>query len=253
MNFNLKNIRKNIITYSYLQGGHLGGSLSAVEILHTLYSEFYNNKKNNIIVSKGHSAIGVYCVLECIGLMDKATLETYCLNNSKLIGHVNSKIKGISYSSGALGNGLGVGLGMALSDKFFFENENVYVVLSDGELNEGSTMEAIQFAGHNKVENLIAILDKNNIQASNFTKNIIDTDLIISAIDKLGWEVIVCENGNDVESIKKAVLKKSKDKPTLIVCHTKKGCGISFIENDPSWHHRQLTEQEYQNAIKELL
>jgi len=245
-------IKKKIINLSYTQTGHIAGSLSSLEITFCLFKYFYNNLKNNIVISKGHSAVGVYSVLNSLGIISEEDLETYGKNGSLLIGHVNHKVKGISYSSGALGNGLGVGLGMALSDKFYSKNENVYVLMSDGELNEGSSMEAFQFAGQNKLDNLIVIVDNNDIQASNFTKNIISTNNIIDAVEKFGWEIINCEDGHDIEKIKKCLETESKGLPKLIIAKTIKGNGFSFMENSPSWHHKQLNEEEYNIAMEIL-
>lgn len=246
----LKEIRKSILKSCYMGGGHIGGSLSIVEILYVLYKDFINNDKNDFILSKGHAAPGLYSVLRFFSYISKKEYESYGTFGTKLIHHPSVLVNEVRYSSGALGNGLSVGVGMALANKVLKSSKKVFVVMGDGELNEGTAWEGFIYAGSKRITNLVAIIDHNGLQSSDKTNRLIKTKYLIKGIKSLGWKVVSI-NGHDTNAIKSALNNKYK-KPLALVLNTVKGKGVSFMENDVTWHHRKPTEEEYNLAISEL-
>lgn len=251
----LKELRRKIITLCYqAKVGHIASSLSCIDVLYVLYKRFLNKQQNDFILSKGHAAPALYTILNKFGYLNDVDYSKYGTYGSKLTSHPTYLIPGIQYSSGALGLGLSVGIGMGLANKINGQNNRkVFVLMGDGELNEGSVWESFVFAGNKKMNNLIVIIDKNNLQASDFTKNIIKTDPLIRAIKKLGWEIIKV-NGHDINQVYLAIDQAivHSIKPVAIISQTTKGKGVSFMENNPAWHHRIPSELEYQQAIREL-
>ncbi len=247
-------IRQEIVNVCFnAKSGHIVSSLSCVEMIYAI-NYFYegDDKKFDFILSKGHAAPALYAILEKFKKINKEDLYSFCKFKSNLTAHVSWHVPGVQFSSGALGLGLSVGVGFCLANKINKKKKNVYVLIGDGELNEGSVWEALVYAGINKIENLICLVDYNKIQASNYTKNIIDTEKTIDSIRKLGWCVFRCE-GHNIKSIltliKKTIFKKS---PIIIFFDTIKGRGVSFMEDDPSWHYKVLNKDDYMQAIKEL-
>lgn len=246
----LKLIRREIIDSLYRGGGHVGGALSIVEILYVLHRYYLVEDKNDFILSKGHAVPALYATLKFFGILSESEYKSYGTFGTKLIHHPSVTLEHIKYSSGALGNGLSVGVGMALANKVLQNDKKVFVVMGDGELNEGTAWEGFMYAGSKGVKNIVAIIDKNNLQASDKTKNLIKTTNLIKGIKSLGWKVINI-SGSDVDEIKN-VLDKSYKRPVAIILNTVKGRGISFMEDDVTWHHRKLTEDEFKLAMKEL-
>ena len=252
-------IRKKIIQIIYKAGkGHLGGSLSCVEILVTLlYNKYIYFKstelsKSNFILSKGHSALSLYILLNNLKLIDDDLL--FSLNQgSKLGEHPDNKTPGVDVISGSLGHGLGIGLGKALSNKLDSDNELTYVLLGDGECNEGSVLEAISYAGKTKISNIVAIIDNNRL---GILKNefIFNNETNLDLWDKLGWYAKEVD-GHDMNLLNETLFSFNNDnidKPKVLIANTIKGKGISFMENDRNWHHGSLNEDLYNKAMSEL-
>ncbi len=255
-------IRKRVIEIIYsAKAGHTGGSLSSIEIETALYFHIMNidsqnpadENRDRFILSKGHSVEALYSVLTAAGFIDNKTLNTYGKFNSKLAGHPVKKIPGIELNSGALGHGLPVGVGLALAAKMDNKNYKTYVLMGDGEQGEGSIYEAAMAANHYKLDNLIAIIDRNELQISGKTEDILSLESIQLRWKSFGWEVIHIE-GNNIYSIIDGFksLKYGNAKPKLIIARTTKGYGISFMQNNHKWHHKVPSEEQFNKAIMEI-
>lgn len=252
MHENLKAIRRDILKSCYQGGGHIGGSFSIVEVLYVLYSDFLKADQDDFILSKGHAVPALYAILKHFGILSQEKYDSYGRSGTHLIQHPSILVPGIKYSSGALGNGLSVAAGMALSNKLANNTSNVFVLLGDGELNEGSTWEGFSYIGSKQLSSVIAFLDKNNLQASDKTKKFLKTDKLIRAVRSLGWKMVSVD-GHNVNEIKRTTTQAIQfNKPCLIVLNTIKGKGVSYMENNVSWHHRKPTKEEYEIGIKEL-
>lgn len=257
------NIRKKIIEMVYTaKSGHPGGSLSISDILAVLYfkemnidpQDPLNPDRDRLVMSKGHASPGLYAALSLRGFFPESLLKGFRKLNSKLEGHVHRGIPGVEASTGSLGQGLGIGLGMALAGKLNSKEYKVYVILGDGEIEEGSIWESIMAASKYRLHNLIAILDLNGVQLDGYTQDIMPLGNVAEMVSDFGWNVIEI-NGHDFEEIISAIeaAKQCKDKPTLIVAHTIKGKGVSYMENNPKYHGSPpASEEEYKLALKEL-
>lgn len=255
-------VRKRTMRLIYeAKAGHTGGSLSSVDILIALYFEVMNvdakdqNRKDRdrFILSKGHSVESYYCVLKEAGFFSEEILASYGNFKSLLAGHPIIKVPGIELNSGALGHGLSVGVGMALSAKRDKQKYKVYVLMGDGEQGEGSIMEAANAGSHYKLDNLVAIIDRNRLQISGNTEEVMTLDCLESRWNAYGWSVKQVD-GNNIEELT-ATFKKApfnSNKPSLIIANTTKGKGVSFIENLAAWHHKVPSEEQYLQSIKEL-
>jgi transketolase len=255
-------IRTDIVEIIHRAGtGHIGGDLSVTDILVDLYYKQMNvapdkaadRERDRFVLSKGHSVEALYAVLADRGFFPKEDLLTYAQPGSKYIGHPNNKVNGIEMNTGSLGHGLSVGVGMALAGRMDKKKYRVYVVLGDGEMEEGSVWEAVTAGGHYKLDNLTAFVDRNRLQISGPTEEIMTQDKQEDRWAAFGWNVLSIP-GNDIEAVDDAVelAKHIKNKPTVIIANTTKGCGVSFMENQVGWHHRVPTDQEYEQAIQEL-
>lgn len=244
---------KQIVIQIVAQGsGHLGGSLSCTEMLYVLYHDYMGENQNDFILSKGHAVQAQYAVMRYFEKLTDKDLSTYGRYGTKLLHHPSIKVPGISYSSGALGNGLSVGIGMALSNNLDGNGRRVFIIVGDGELNEGTAWEGFMYAGAKKIPNLIVLLDWNGLQASDFTNNLIPTTPMLGAIRSLGWTVKTGDGHNVVEIRKLIKSSVNSQKPVLIALKTTKGKGISFAENVVSWHHRDFSADELKIAQKEF-
>ena len=234
-------LRKTIITMIYkAKTGHIGGDFSVCDILNVLYNKHMNitpenfdsNDHDHFILSKGHSVEALYSVLADKGFFPAEDIETFSQYMSKYIGHPNNKIKGIEMNSGSLGHGLSVGVGMALAQRMNESENRVYVVMGDGELAEGSVWEGAMAAGHYKLDNLTAVVDRNRLQISGTTEQVMTQDSQDERWAGFGWNVIHAA-GNDIDALDEAftAAKACKGKPTVIIADTTKGYGVSFIEN----------------------
>jgi transketolase len=256
-------VRKNIISLIYkTKGPHVGSAFSCVEILVSLYFKFLNvssknsldPKRDRFIFSKGHASPALYTVLYERGFLTKVDLDGFAINGGIFEQHPNMNLaKGIEVSSGSLGHGLSIGVGMALAAKKDGENYHVCVLISDGELNEGSTWEAILFSAHHRLSNILLIVDYNKMQALGFTKDTIELDPIKAKFEAFGW---ACEevDGHNFPSIMKSLDKVpfDRNKPCVIIAHTIKGKGVSFMENSLYWHYSCPNEKECALALEEL-
>lgn len=258
-----KKIRKSILKIIYrTKSPHIGGSLSTVEILVSLFfkalkvspADPANPNRDRFILSKGHACPAFYAVLAERGFMTEEDLQGFAVDNGVLEQHPTRDIKrGIEVSTGSLGHGLSIGIGMALAAKKERKNYKIYVLLSDGELNEGSVWEAAMFASHHNLDNLVAIIDYNKIQALGYTKNIINLEPLSKRWSSFGWAVSEID-GHDYGQILEVFDKIpfSIRKPNIIIGHTVKGKGISFMEDKLLWHYRSPNDEEYEMALKEL-
>ena len=255
-------IRRDIADIVYRSSaGHIGGSLSETDILVALYYEVMKTDPKNpkwterdrFILSKGHSIDAYYCVLADKGFFDKEELKNYSQFGSDLIGHPNRAIPGIEMNTGALGHGLSIGVGMALAGKMDKKDYRVFVLMGDGEQAEGSVWEAAMAAANYKLDNLVAIIDRNGLQISGTTEDVMALSPLKDKWKSFGWNVSVVD-GHDIPSICNALSKKNKvdSMPSLIIAETIKGKGISFMENNASWHHGVMSEDEYKIACEEL-
>ncbi|MBR3051073.1 MAG: transketolase [Selenomonadaceae bacterium] len=255
-------LRKDVVEMIYrAKSGHIGGDFSLMEILVDLYYKQMNLTPENFkdadhdrfILSKGHAIEALYVVLADRGFFPKEDLDTFGTFGSKYIGHPTNKVNGIEMNTGSLGHGLGVGVGMALAGKMDGKNYRVYVVMGDGEVAEGSVWEAAMAGSHYKLDNLTAFVDRNHLQISGTTEQVMNLKSQENRWAAFGWNVISIP-GNDLDAVDNAVAlaKKIKDKPTVIIAHTVKGFGVSFMEDKLVWHHRVPNDDEYQAALQEL-
>ncbi len=242
-------------------GGHTGGSLSSVDILVALYFHTlrYDPKdpdwpgRDRFILSKGHSVEGFYCVLAEAGYFPKEELSTYGAFNSRLYGHPTRKVPGVEVPTGALGHGLSVGVGMAIAGKRDHAAYRVFVLMGDGEQAEGSVWEAAMAASHYRLDNLVGIIDYNQLQISGKVDTVMRISPLVERWSAFGWTVHEAD-GNDPEGLGELFdrLPDSPDTPHLVIAHTTKGKGVSFMENNPAWHHRLPSVEEYELARREL-
>ncbi|MFW9988151.1 MAG: transketolase [Candidatus Odinarchaeota archaeon] len=256
-------IKKDILTMIYKsQSGHPGGSLSCVTLLYLLYNNVLRVKRDNptwrkrdiFILSKGHAAPGLYAVLSKLGFIDREDLFTLREFGSKLQGHpMKNPEFGIEISTGSLGMGLSIAVGYSLSVKLDNLDKNIYVLLGDGELNEGVIWEAAMSASHFKLDNLIAIVDRNGIQSDGSTEEIMALEPLVDKWKAFGWEVIEIDGSNVKEMIKG--FKRSKlilGKPKVIISYLIKGSDISFMEHTKKYHGRPPNQEEFKIAIDEI-
>ena len=257
-----KNMRLNILNMALSAGSnssHFGGALSIVEILATLFSSIMkrNGKKvsqDRFILSKGHACLAYYAALSEIGLIKKEELLTFEKNNSNLLGHpVKNKKLGIDFSTGSLGMGLSSAIGLSISIKKKKLTHNVYVVVGDGECNEGSIWEGALAAPNLNLDNLYVIIDNNGFQQTGSNKDIMNLADLKHKWKSFGWHTEEVD-GHNIEKLQKTFLNTREiNKPKAIIAKTIKGKGFSFSENDNNWHHKVLSKSVYEQALKELL
>jgi transketolase len=258
-----RRLRRHIVTMIGRAGsGHPGGSLSAVEIATALYWRVLRHKpadpqwpdRDRFILSKGHAAPLLYAVLAECGYIPVGELDTLRQIGSRLQGHGDCcATPGVEMSSGSLGQGLSFGVGAALAGRLDKKDYRVYVLLSDGECDEGQTWEAAMAAAHYKLDNLTAIVDKNEIQLSGFTKDIMSLEPLPAKWDAFGWRASEVD-GNDIDEVLAALedAKKVKGQPAAIIAHTVKGKGVSFMENNVDFHGKAPNAEQLEKALKEL-
>jgi len=257
------NMRKNVLDMAMNAGSessHFGGGLSIIEITATLYGAVMNYDLKNpkwklrdkFILSKGHGVLGLYAALAEVGIITKNDLANFEKSNGFLFGHPIMNIeKGIEVSSGSLGMGLSVGIGMAIASIKKKLKNKIFVLLGDGECNEGSNWEAFMSAPKYKLDNLFLILDRNNLQQTGSSKDIMDIGDMSEKLRNFGWHVIEV-NGHNIDELLKSFSSNIKNKPIAIVANTIKGKGFSFSENNNDWHHKILSKSQYEIAINEL-
>ena len=257
-------VRKNIVTaVYYAKAGHPGGSLSSAEIYTYLYMEEMNvdpaDPKNpdrdRFVLSKGHTCPGLYGVMAEKGYFDREELKTFRHLGSRLQGHPSMRyLPGIDMSSGSLGQGISCAVGMALAAKLQNKNYRVYTLIGDGEIEEGQVWEASLFAGAKKLDNLCVIVDNNNLQIDGTLEEVNNPYPIDKKFEAFNFHVINVEDGHDFTQLASAFAeaRATKGMPTVIICQTLKGKGISFMENKAAWHGKAPNAEEYKAAMEEL-
>jgi len=257
-----KEIRKIALELVYKsKSSHIGGAFSMADLLAVLYDEFIqvtpdtlqHPLRDRFILSKGHACTSLYAVLALKGFFPMSEFDSYAQNGHHFLTHATHYVPGVELSAGSLGHGLPVACGLALGARSKAENWKTYCMVSDGEMDEGSNWEAILFAGHNKLSNLCLMIDFNKIQSLGFTKDIINLEPLAEKMRAFHWHVIEID-GHNYSEIREALkeTQKQNDKPTVIIAHTIKGKGVSFMENELIWHYRNPNEEQYQLALKEL-
>lgn len=257
-------VRRKILEMIVSAGkGHIGGAFSCTDILVTLYysgilrfdpSNPEWEKRDRFILSKGHSVAALYAILSDLGYFSVSELKNYQKEFSVLSGHPHRKIPGIEADTGSLGHGLGIAAGLALSAKMDKKDFLTFVLIGDGECYEGSVWEAAMFAGHHKLDNLVGILDKNGICSTDFIEDCLQTEPLAEKWSAFGWEVINV-NGHSFDEMQPLFgslrIRKSK-RPLMVIAETVKGRGVSFMENNPNWHHTVPNPAQLEMARKEL-
>ena len=255
------NIRKHALRMTNKgNSSHIASILSCADILAVLYEDVLSidpndprsNDRDRFILSKGHAGGGVYAALAEKGFFDVSILDTHYGDGSILSGHVSHKgVSGVEFSTGSLGHGLPVAAGMALSAKINDDKHQIITLLSDGECDEGSNWEAILFASHNKLNNLTAIVDYNKLQSIKSTHETLNLEPFREKWENFGWYVLEAD-GHNHESLRSALGSYDEEKPKCVICHTTKGKGVSFMENEVVWHYRSPQGEEYEDAMREL-
>ncbi len=234
--------------------GHIGSTLSCIELVSSVVL-FHKIDEEEFILSKGHAAVALYVTLNKKGEISDSELSTFYKEGTRLPAHPAPLVfKSIRFSTGSLGHGLPIATGIALSNKLKSKKLNTYVLISDGETNEGTTWESMHFAVKHNLDNLIVIIDKNKIQGFDFTRNVLGDTCKPVIWDKTGWEYREI-NGHDVIAIKNTLEELSFNKngrPKLIIADTVKGKGVSFMENTVDWHYWPMTDEQYNQAVAEI-
>ena len=243
--------------------GHIGSAMSLVEILRVLYDDFLDFNASNpnwvdrdrLILSKGHGCLALFSILADKNFFNKEELDTFCRPNSILGGHPEyGKVPGVEASTGALGHGLPIGVGMAIAAKIQNKNHKIIILTGDGELNEGSNWEASMMATKHRLNNLCLMIDYNKIQSYGKTSEVLELEPLNDKLKSFGYHVLEV-NGHNIDEIKSSlnVFVNCIEKPTAIICHTIKGKGISFAEHNPNWHHKSnLKQSDYDQIYSSL-
>lgn len=245
------------------KGGHIGGDMSVMDILMTLYFRQMNLSPENqdspdrdyLIMSKGHCVEALYAVLAAKGFFSiEQVKEEYLRFGSPFIGHPNNKLPGIEMNSGSLGHGLPVGIGIALANRMDHRENRVYVVMGDGELAEGSVWEGAMAAGMYHLDGLCAVVDRNGLQISGSTEDVMAHEDLKKRFESFGWHVEEVVQGNDSDALNQAFdrAKQVKGKPTVVIAYTVKGYGSHIMENQVSWHHHVPDQEEYRQIVYDL-
>lgn len=255
--------RKRLVEVVYkAKAGHIGGDLSCLNVMTALYFNVMRNldpqqpkapNRDRFVLSKGHCVEALYVTLEAKGFLKSEVLDTLGQFGSILSGHPTIEVPGIEVNSGALGHGLSIGVGMAIAAKMDQKDYHTYVLMGDGEQGEGSIYEAAMAANRYHLDNLVAIIDRNRLQISGNTEDVMPLDSIPERWTALGWEVIEM-NGDDMQSIVDtfARIDYHNNRPHLLVSNTTKGKGVSFMEGVAKWHHGVLNEQQCIDAVAEI-
>lgn len=256
-------IRKHIIDCVYsAQSGHPGGSLSSADILTLLYFKVMNVKpedpkwddRDRFVLSKGHCTPGLYSTLAMRGFFPVEELPTFRSTEGHLEGHPNmNTVKGVDMSTGSLGQGISASVGMAIAGKLDKKDYTVYALLGDGELEEGQVWEALMCAAHYKLDNMIVFLDHNGLQIDGKISEVMSPEPVVDKFKAFGWNTLSAD-GHDIEDLYENIQKAQTYKagPSIIVCQTVKGKGVSYMENEAKWHGNAPNKELYDKAIEEL-
>ena len=255
--------RKRLVEVVYrAKAGHIGGDLSCLNVMTALYFDIMRNlnpaepkaaDRDRFVLSKGHCVEALYVTLEAKGFLKPEVLDTLGQFGSILSGHPTIEVPGIEVNSGALGHGLSIGTGMAIAAKMDKKDWKTYVLMGDGEQGEGSIYEAAMAASKYHLDNLLAIIDRNHLQISGNTEDVMPIDSIRERWSAFGWDVVTM-NGDDMESILNTfhAIDYANKKPHLLISETTKGKGVSFMEGIAKWHHGVLNEEQCIAAVKEI-
>lgn len=254
--------RRKLLRYIKRAGaGHTGGDLSCLDILSVLYNRVLNLSpetfedpgRDRYVQSKGHSVEALYVVLADKGFFPESDLETLCRYGSHYVGHPTRRVRGIEQNTGALGHGLAFSAGVALAGKMDGARYRVFTLLGDGELAEGSNWESMLTAAHYRLDNLVAIVDRNTLQITGCTEDVCALEPLGEKFEAFGWAVRPVD-GHDLTALTDVFRAAPFEagKPSLVLARTVKGKGISFMENDPRWHHRVPDDEQYERAQQEL-
>ena len=248
-----KSIRMNVLRLankSQKYGAHIAPSLSIVEILASIFCGCFNKSKDEFVLSKGHAGLAYYCAMFESSIITKEQLDSFEENGSEFPGQPTiTDNNHVDFSSGSLGLGLSFASGLACSKKINNEEGRIFVLLGNGEMNEGTNYESLMFIKHHNLNNISIIIDDNNMQSDGNTDDILKVDLK-SVIMGFGFEIIECDGHNEKELID--ALDKQKDRLLVIIAKTIKGKGVSFMENNNDWHHNNLKDDLYNKAIEEI-
>lgn len=257
-----KNIRLRVLSMVHqAKASHVGSCLSIADIIAVLYGSVLNLRpsepswieRDRFILSKGHSAAAVYAALALRGFISEKELEHYGVSGSALMTHISHKINGVEFSTGSLGHGLPFATGKAIAAKKDKKSWKTFALLSDGELDEGSNWEAFMFAAHHKLDNLVAIIDYNKLQSLTTVANTLGLEPLANKLEAFGWSVKEVDGHNltDIESLLRAVPWIS-EKPSVLIAHTTKGKGVSFMQNKVEWHYKSPNAEQLAQAIEEI-
>jgi transketolase len=254
-------LRRRLLEIIFHAGaGHTGGSLSCLDILNVLYhrilrvspQKFADPNRDRYVQSKGHSVEALYVVLADRGFFPDSELETLCQYQSPFVGHPTRKVPGIEMNTGALGHGLPISVGLALAGKLDSAPFRVFTLLGDGELAEGSNWEAAMAAAHYNLDNLTSIIDHNTLQITGHTRDVCCNEPLDEKFKAFGWDLRIVD-GHSIPDLTQALTSRPNDgKPLCVIANTRKGCGISYMENIAKWHHGVPTTAEFEKALEEL-
>ncbi|MBP0020925.1 MAG: transketolase [Cyanobacteria bacterium SBLK] len=239
--------------------GHIGSALSIADLIAVLYGNVLNiptpddRDRDRFILSKGHAVLTLYAAFFLKGWINEEQLNTYCANGSLLGVHPERELTGIDFSTGSLGQGLSLGVGAALAARLENSSRRIFVLISDAECNEGSLWEAVMFAAHHKLSNLIAIIDLNGQQAIGYTQDVLNLSPMSDRWQAMGWNVKEI-NGHDPQEIQHTInsLDLNLEKPHVLIAKTTFGKGISYMENKIKWHYFPMSDEEYQQALQDI-
>jgi transketolase len=253
--------RHSLLMVHKARASHIGSALSIADIVATLYdkvlrinpSDPFWDDRDRFILSKGHACVSVYSALAIKGFITKIELESYGQDYSRLMNHISHKVPGVEFSTGSLGHGLSFGVGKSLAAKKKARNWKTFVLMSDGELGEGSNWEAFLFASHHKLDNLVAIIDYNKLQSFTSLEKTLNIEPLSDKLTSFGWEVREV-NGHNHMQLEKLLASTpwKRNKPSVLIAHTTKGKGVSFMENSVDWHYKSPNDFELSAALSEI-
>jgi transketolase len=254
-----QNTRAKVLKVAKLaHKGHIGSGLSICEIVVAILASANGvgsdkNDRSRIVLSKGHASLAYYAALSEFGVITDDQLNSYCVNGTKFGTHPDSVQPGTDFMTGSLGQGIGFGVGSAMASKLQKRQDQTFVVLSDSELNEGSTWESLYIAGHNNLKSLVVVLDLNGQQAMGKTKDVLCLDGLPNQLEMVGWNCLSMD-GHDAENLALACSRKLDDgsKPLLVIAKTIAGKGVSFMEGKVEWHYMPQTDEQHQQALGEV-
>lgn len=254
------NIRRaSLIMVHQAKASHIGSALSIADIVAVLYGEVMYGfapsddwmSRDRFILSKGHACVAVYAALAEVNLIERWELQTYGKNFSPLMNHISHKVCGVEFSTGSLGHGLPFGVGKSFAAKLSEQPWHTYVLVSDGEMNEGSNWEALMFAPHHRLDNITLIVDYNKLQSLGSVEDTLGIEPFAAKLNAFGWHVQEID-GHDHTQLKLGLRKRIKNKPVALIANTVKGKGVSFMENSIIWHYRNPNDAELALALAEL-